>query len=490
VLDDRHRPPARSPRHAPGRAAAGARPLHAHRDPRRLRPGAEGAKVAAWQSGVYEAKPANADLLAFTLDKSTGSVLPHHPVPRLRHQPRAHPLGEPVLDPRRQRHRPAVPHHEREGRRHLLFARLHRRPGLLVPRPRPLPQPRGRTPDGRHLGARPPAVGDLHQSFAAARRLTAPTPARPATSPPRSASWSRSTPTAAGSSMSIWPGPRPSSPPIARSRGATGSRPRHPSPACAVQSTLPGAAVSGARGLLSSWRGAARGLRDDLRAQQAAASSASAEGRAAQPQLGAPAWTPEEAEQARRSAVSLRFRLEQHPKEHARLRSSVLQIAPSNAREVRDGYVAEPFVVGDARHMSQVADGSVALVVTSPPYFAGKQYEEELGAEGVPGLVPRVPRDAHRRVRRVRTGARARRPHRRQRGEPRPQALPEPLGRRDPHPPGRPRPAAARRDPLAEGRGGQRLVRVGVVPQAHQPGAARHHRAGRGGQQGPLRPGA
>jgi len=46
--------------------------------------------------------------------------------------------------------------------------------------------------------------------------------------------------------------------------------------------------------------------------------------------------------------------------------------------------VAEPFVCGDARDMHTVADGSVALVVTSPPYFAGKQYEEELEREGVP----------------------------------------------------------------------------------------------------------
>ncbi len=46
--------------------------------------------------------------------------------------------------------------------------------------------------------------------------------------------------------------------------------------------------------------------------------------------------------------------------------------------------VAEPFVCGDARHMDRIADGSVALVVTSPPYFAGKQYEEELEREGVP----------------------------------------------------------------------------------------------------------
>ena len=46
--------------------------------------------------------------------------------------------------------------------------------------------------------------------------------------------------------------------------------------------------------------------------------------------------------------------------------------------------VDEPFVHGDARHMDRIADGSVALVVTSPPYFAGKQYEEELERDGVP----------------------------------------------------------------------------------------------------------
>ncbi len=46
--------------------------------------------------------------------------------------------------------------------------------------------------------------------------------------------------------------------------------------------------------------------------------------------------------------------------------------------------VVEPFIHGDSRHMDQVADGSVGLVVTSPPYFAGKQYEEELEREGIP----------------------------------------------------------------------------------------------------------
>ena len=46
--------------------------------------------------------------------------------------------------------------------------------------------------------------------------------------------------------------------------------------------------------------------------------------------------------------------------------------------------VTEPFVCGDARNMDTIADGSVALVVTSPPYFAGKQYEEELERDGIP----------------------------------------------------------------------------------------------------------
>ena len=47
--------------------------------------------------------------------------------------------------------------------------------------------------------------------------------------------------------------------------------------------------------------------------------------------------------------------------------------------------VEHPFVCGDSRDMRTIADGSVALVVTSPPYFAGKAYEEELGRDGVPG---------------------------------------------------------------------------------------------------------
>jgi DNA modification methylase len=39
---------------------------------------------------------------------------------------------------------------------------------------------------------------------------------------------------------------------------------------------------------------------------------------------------------------------------------------------------------GDARDMAAVADRSVALVVTSPPYFAGKEYETALGEGHIP----------------------------------------------------------------------------------------------------------
>lgn len=38
----------------------------------------------------------------------------------------------------------------------------------------------------------------------------------------------------------------------------------------------------------------------------------------------------------------------------------------------------------DARSMTEVEDNSVALVITSPPYFAGKEYESILGQGGTP----------------------------------------------------------------------------------------------------------
>lgn len=46
--------------------------------------------------------------------------------------------------------------------------------------------------------------------------------------------------------------------------------------------------------------------------------------------------------------------------------------------------VVDQIYVGDARHMERVRPASVALVVTSPPYFAGKAYEEALGDGHIP----------------------------------------------------------------------------------------------------------
>jgi site-specific DNA-methyltransferase (adenine-specific) len=58
-------------------------------------------------------------------------------------------------------------------------------------------------------------------------------------------------------------------------------------------------------------------------------------------------------------------------------------VLSSNA-EVASHRALDKLLVGDARHMDEVSDSSVALVVTSPPYFAGKEYEESLGREGIP----------------------------------------------------------------------------------------------------------
>ena len=58
---------------------------------------------------------------------------------------------------------------------------------------------------------------------------------------------------------------------------------------------------------------------------------------------------------------------------------------------------------GDSADMKDVPSNSVALVVTSPPYFAGKEYEEALGEGNVPasyaefiGMLDRVFRECYR----------------------------------------------------------------------------------------------
>jgi DNA modification methylase len=56
----------------------------------------------------------------------------------------------------------------------------------------------------------------------------------------------------------------------------------------------------------------------------------------------------------------------------------------STDSEVGPFRAVDKLFVGDARRMDEVPDSSVALVVTSPPYFAGKEYEQSLGEGGVP----------------------------------------------------------------------------------------------------------
>ncbi|HSO95347.1 MAG TPA: site-specific DNA-methyltransferase [Acidimicrobiia bacterium] len=45
---------------------------------------------------------------------------------------------------------------------------------------------------------------------------------------------------------------------------------------------------------------------------------------------------------------------------------------------------ADQLICGDARDMTAVPDRCVALVVTSPPYYAGKEYEQALGEGHIP----------------------------------------------------------------------------------------------------------
>jgi len=131
--------------------------------------GRDQAKIPAWQTGVYEAKPANAELLAVTLDKSSGAFSPttryrDYAISRtLIHwesQARTREDSDTGL-----RYR----HHERDGRTILLFTRLRnddRAFWFLGPA----------TYRG-HVGEKPMAItwelhvplpGDLYTSFAAA----------------------------------------------------------------------------------------------------------------------------------------------------------------------------------------------------------------------------------------------------------------------------------------------------------------------------------
>jgi site-specific DNA-methyltransferase (adenine-specific) len=61
----------------------------------------------------------------------------------------------------------------------------------------------------------------------------------------------------------------------------------------------------------------------------------------------------------------------------------------SDDDDVRPPLVVDTILTGDARELladeRHVRDNSVALMVTSPPYYAGKAYEEALGTGHIPG---------------------------------------------------------------------------------------------------------
>ena len=65
---------------------------------------------------------------------------------------------------------------------------------------------------------------------------------------------------------------------------------------------------------------------------------------------------------------------------YERFRAPVL----SSDETINPSPVLNQILHADARDMSQLADNSVALVVTSPPYFVGKEYEMALGEGAVP----------------------------------------------------------------------------------------------------------
>ncbi len=57
----------------------------------------------------------------------------------------------------------------------------------------------------------------------------------------------------------------------------------------------------------------------------------------------------------------------------------------STDRKINKLAEVDRIYLGDSKLMTQVDSSSIALVVTSPPYFAGKEYEEALGEGHVPG---------------------------------------------------------------------------------------------------------
>ena len=58
--------------------------------------------------------------------------------------------------------------------------------------------------------------------------------------------------------------------------------------------------------------------------------------------------------------------------------------------------VANSVICGDSRNLAQIPDNSVHLMVTSPPYNASKEYDEDLGLGDYLTLLRQVFAECHR----------------------------------------------------------------------------------------------
>ncbi len=78
-------------------------------------------------------------------------------------------------------------------------------------------------------------------------------------------------------------------------------------------------------------------------------------------------------------------RRESHDASDFYARFAVPEVSSDETVTTNPAAALDRIYVGDSRHMTEIADASVALVVTSPPYFAGKEYEQDLGHGHIPG---------------------------------------------------------------------------------------------------------
>lgn len=99
--------------------------------------------------------------------------------------------------------------------------------------------------------------------------------------------------------------------------------------------------------------------------------------------------TPHRGTRSRRTTATSSFgasRREGHDSSafYARFRAPEVSDDDTVADPARVAAVVDRILIGDSRDMREIPDNSVGLVVTSPPYFAGKAYEEALGEDHIP----------------------------------------------------------------------------------------------------------